>query len=114
MKIFFFLLFILMLSNCKKETSIPLSPQHERFVQVYAELLKLKERLPPQHPGLFDSSQIILTKYRFTKEEYDRSVAYFNENPERWEAFYQEVLEQLTTEKTPLTSSKNPRIPAGR
>jgi hypothetical protein len=98
MKIFVLLLFFFVLINCKKETSTALSPQHERFVQVYVELLKLKERLPPQHPSLFDSSQVILTKYRFTKEEYDRSVAYFNDTPERWEAFYQEVLEQLKTE----------------
>ncbi|MFH1943151.1 MAG: hypothetical protein ABIL68_13690 [bacterium] len=111
MKYFFMALIIVFLSSCQRRTNPPLSQDQKRFVQVYVQLLQVKERLTPQHPALLDSSKAILEKYHFTKEEYDKYTAYFNEKPERWEAFFKEALEQLKTGKNDTLRFQNTTNP---
>jgi len=96
--IFLGLLFLLFI-NCAKKENFSLPPHEKRFAKVYTELLKLKEQFPSDSTAFIDSSRTVLQKYGFTHEEYKQSLAYFNEKPERWEAFYQEVLRQLKKSK---------------
>lgn len=106
MKYILLILSALLFLNCRKQETLPFTSKNERFLQVYAELQKLRKNIPPQYPTFLDSARTILQKYNFTKEEYERILSYLNEKPERWEAFYQEVLERLKKEETPL--SQNP------
>lgn len=68
------------------------------MIQVYVELAKLQERLPLQDSAFLDSSRTILEKYNLTEEEYNDALSYFNEEPERWQTFYEKVLEHLEEE----------------
>ena len=103
-----FLTTFLFVLDCGKGKHVP-SPQ-EKFVQVYVELVKLRERLPSTNPVFVDSSRTILKKYGLTKQEYDQNLAYFNEEPERWEAFYQEVLKRLEhKENVPSSTDSLPK-----
>lgn len=87
--------FLLLCLNCRKETDLKIPPSQERFLKVYVELQKLRENYPVHLTLPLDSSRVIIQKYGFTREEYDSCLAYFHEKPERWEAFYQEVLDRL-------------------
>jgi hypothetical protein len=93
------LIFILS-SNCSKNRNIHLSKKQQKFVHVYSELLQLQNIFHNQNPAYLDSSRKILEKYKFTKNEYERSLAYFNKNPERWELFYQTILNRLKENET--------------
>lgn len=84
--------------SCNKNTDSTSLKNQEQFVQVYVELLKLQDSISVQQPSFLDSSRAILQKYHFTEEEYNRSLSYFDEKPERWQLFYQKVLEQLQEE----------------
>lgn len=90
--IFCFILFFAGCGGRQDQTSLEL----EKFKSVYLELSALNDRHPTPEPVLLDSSRLILEKHGFTKEMYDRSVAYFHEHPERWESFYRELLSQMT------------------
>ena len=83
---------------CNKNTDSTSLKNQEQFVQVYVELVKLQDRISVQYPSFLDSSRAILGKYHFTEEEYNRSLSYLNEKPERWQTFYEKVLEQLQEE----------------
>ena len=87
--------------NCKKKTDHAFPKSQERFVTVYVALQKFRESYPIQQPVPLDSLKAILQKHGFTQEEYDRSLAYFNEKPERWLSFYREVLERLQQNEDP-------------
>ena len=89
------ILFLLALAGCERKTRITIPKQHERFVEVYVALQKLSERYQPPATVPLDSSQAIIREYGFSRKEYDRAYAYFNEKPERWQAFYKKVLERL-------------------
>lgn len=107
-KYFLPIIIVSLLTGCRQKNEPRLPSHQDRFVQVYVELLKLRESLPLKHPALLDSSRVILEKHHFTKEEYDHSLAYFNEKPERWEAFYREVLKRLKEENPSSPSSQEP------
>ena len=81
--------------SCGKDQHARLPAKYQRFVHVYTELLKLKEKNIGHQEAYIDSSIAVLHKYQYTQEEYDQTLAYFNEKPKRWKVFYEEVLEQL-------------------
>jgi hypothetical protein len=94
----------LALTRCERKNRIIIPEQHERFVEVYVALQKLGERHLPPAAVPIDSSRAIIREYGFSREEYDQAYAYFNEKPERWQAFYKEVLERI--KKSNATSAR--------
>ena len=91
------LLFLFLFSHffCHRDKKPELTSREKRLVQIYVQLLKLREDYPLSHPTYLDSSLSILQKHHFTKGEYDSLLSFLNEKPQRWEAFYQEVLEKM-------------------
>jgi hypothetical protein len=91
--IFIFIIFLFL--SCSRDRHSHLPAKYQRFVHVYTELLKLKEKNISPQEAYIDSSIAVLHKYQYTQEEYDQTLAYFNKKPKRWKVFYEEVLEQL-------------------
>jgi len=98
----------ILISYCRRDSRSHLPAEQETFVNVYIGLLKLRESFPENHPDLLDSTRKILQGYHFTKDKYEQCLAYFNEEPERWEAFYQEVLERLKEDDPSTPPHPNP------
>jgi len=88
------------LLSCAKNVSSTLTRDEKRLVLAYAELVKLGTRMPARGPAYQDSADAILNRLRFTRADYDRSVASLDENPERWETFYREVQALLNVNKS--------------
>ena len=85
---------LMLFASCRSKKELSLPKQQERFLNVYVELQRLRDRLPDQVVSK-DSSKAIIQKHGFTQAEFQRSLAYFNEKPERWEAFYKEAQKRL-------------------
>ncbi len=96
----YLILFVLALNltACHQNKNATSLNNQEKLIQVYVELAKLQERLPLQDSAFLDSSRTILEKYNLTEEEYNDALSYFNEEPERWQTFYEKVLEHLEEE----------------
>ena len=88
------LLCIILFLECVKYDSLSRNEKHEQFIIVYSKLLVLKEQIPDTQ-AYIDSSHALLQQYNFTQGDYEKILAYYNEKPERWEAFYNVVLEKL-------------------
>jgi len=109
MKFFFqitFLILILLFAGCspKKESSIP--KKYQQLVEIYTELYLLKNLTTINDSTYADSAQIILDQFGFTQNEYEKALSYFNDKPERWELFYQKVLDNLKTKTTSDSTTK--------
>ena len=65
------------------------------FVEATVDLLYLHDRHTRNTTLLEDSIQIILDNYNLTQKKYNRIIHDLNGKPERWEAFLQEVLDQI-------------------
>jgi hypothetical protein len=89
------LLVVILFLSCSSDRHSRLPAKQQKFVHIYTELLKLKEKNISPQKAYIDSSIAVLHKYQYTQEEYDQTLAYFNKKPKRWKVFYEEVLEQL-------------------
>ena len=104
---FILLIFFLILMHCQKDTTPRLPKEHESLVRVYVQLLLLQDRISSEDPAYLDSTRKILYAHHYTKEKYENAIAFLNEAPEVWEAFYQEVQKQLK-EFDPSPASQPP------
>jgi hypothetical protein len=68
---------------------------HPAMVGATVDLLYLYSRHPQNTTLAEDSIQIILDNYNLTQKKYNRIIQDLNSKPERWEAFLQEVLDQI-------------------
>jgi len=76
-------------------------PRHAKeFAVVYAELSRMRERIPMSNPAYGDSARALLKKRNYTPADFKKSIDYFNETPERWALFYGEVRKILQTSKS--------------
>jgi hypothetical protein len=77
-----------------------LPPHAVKFARVYAELAKMRERIPLSSPAYPDSARVLLKKYGYLPADFQKSCDYFNEKPERWALFYGEVRKILQANKS--------------
>jgi hypothetical protein len=82
------------LVQCHRST-ISLTAEQLRFVDVYTEIMILKDRQADEEIQA-DSTRIILRKYQFTEEEFQGQIQAFNEDPRYWEAFFRAVLDKIS------------------
>jgi len=94
----FLLLFLLItIFYCTKNDKLPHDQEH--LINAYIKLSQLHARHPSDSSVVSDSSSLILSKYNLTKEEFKRAIDFYNQKPERWEKFYQEVSRRLQSKK---------------
>jgi hypothetical protein len=76
-------------------------PRHAKeFASVYADLARMRERIPLSDPAYGDSARALLKKRNITPADFKKTVDYFNESPERWALFYGEVRKILLANKS--------------
>lgn len=76
-------------------------PRHAmKFARVYAELARMRERIPLSNTAYPDSARVLLKKFDYTPADFQKSCDYFNEKPERWARFYREVQKILQANKS--------------
>ena len=81
--------------SCHKDTAPQFPDEQKTLADVYVDLLLLQDRVPAGDPAFLDSTRKILRAHHFTQEKYENAVAFFNEEPELWEAFYREVQKRV-------------------
>ena len=90
-----FIIGSLWFTNCERKHSASLTEKEKQFARVYAAMVQLQRKYPKNTKAYIDSSQTILQKYNIDIKTYHQITQELNEKPERWEAFYKEVLEML-------------------
>jgi hypothetical protein len=96
--------------TCKKDTTPRFPDEQKSLADVYVDLLLLQDRISTKDPAFLDSTRKILRAHHFTQEKYENAVAFFNKDPELWEAFYHEVKERLNQTESSPASPLNPSI----
>jgi hypothetical protein len=85
--LFGFLLLIL-LSSCQENPPIP----GDKFVKVYSDMTIMQDTTALTQKTIRES---VLKKYNLSENDYNETIKYFNSNPERWNKFFDEVLNYL-------------------
>ncbi len=70
-----------------------------KFVNYYIDLVTAQDTLGKDVPATEKILVSLDTKYSVTREQYDKTLKYYNENPEKWELFYDKVTAELQKRK---------------
>ncbi len=87
------LFFSLIVSCSEKEAD------HERFVDAYVDLRIAQDTLKNDSTDLSDLKAEILKRHGLTKDKYESTFEYLNDNPELWEQFYNEAIARVDSLK---------------
>jgi hypothetical protein len=79
-----FLFFVLLIaSGCRSKERL----NEETFVNVYTDLVIAEDTAAAGK----DFKKLVFNKYNITEQTYNNTVAYYNDKPEKWEKFFQNV-----------------------
>jgi hypothetical protein len=92
-----FLLTLIGLLSCQSSNPTGLNRDQQRLVLVYVDLLYIQQNVSPAHPAYGDSCRTVMKKYGISESLYSDIVQSLNRQPEKWEAFYQAVLNEMDT-----------------
>jgi protein-tyrosine-phosphatase len=81
-------IFLLLLSGCSRSNRI----EEEKFIQVYTDLVIAQDTSRASAIEMDSVREMIYSRYNITKDEYRETIDYYNAKPERWEAFFNEVI----------------------
>lgn len=87
----FFLFTSLIIVSCSDKNI-----DHEKFVDTYIDLRISEDTMKPGG-NIQDLKKEILKKHGLTEEQYEKNFNYLNENPERWNDFYDEIIARVDT-----------------
>ena len=81
------LLFTLLIS-CTEDEKIP----EEKFIKIYVDILIAQDTSSVLNPSIDSIKTIVFERYDITEILYQENIDFYNESPERWEAFFDSAL----------------------
>ncbi len=80
-------LFLSLLSGCSKNNII----NEDKFVKVYADLIIQQDTLNVLNYKTDTVKIKVFKRYNITAEDYKNTIAYYNQDPGKWEKFFDKV-----------------------
>jgi hypothetical protein len=84
----FFLICLTNFFNCSDKQII----DEDTFVKVYTDLVIAQDTLKENFPEPDKIKKEIFLRYNITEADYKTTVEYYDEDPERWDAFFNKVI----------------------
>ncbi len=86
--IFFLTVFIF---SCSKDDILP----EDKFRKIYIDILVTQDTLADNPISNDSLKTLILQKYNVTDSIYSKTIEYYNNNPDKWENFFNEAIKQV-------------------
>jgi hypothetical protein len=90
------LLFSILIFNCSDDKII----EQDKFVLIYSDLLIAQDTVSFDEKTADSLKLSILKKHNVTKNDYEKTIEYYNEDLERWEEFFDKVTVHISELKT--------------
>jgi len=98
LKIILILPIAILFFSCKDQPRI----SEDKFIRVYVDLLIEHDSSSVQNISLDSLKLSVFQKHKITEELYQNTIDYYNETPQRWEAFFDKAtayVEELKTKQ---------------
>jgi hypothetical protein len=86
--IFFLTVFIF---SCSKDDILP----EDKFRKIYIDILVTQDTLADNPISNDSLKTLILQKYNVTDSIYSKTIEYYNNNPAKWEIFFEDAIKQV-------------------
>lgn len=80
-----FFLFPILFISC--EDSPPI--EQKKLIKIYSEMLFLQDT---STFGQVEIKKNVLKKFNTSQSDYDKTISFYNQNPEKWQAFFDSVI----------------------
>lgn len=91
--IILFLLIPILFISC--ENSPPI--EQKKLIKIYSEMLFIQDSTSLSQSEIKD---LTLKKFKVSGDDYDNTISFYNQNPEKWQAFFDSVIVYIE-EKNP-------------
>ena len=76
------------LISCTEKEKIP----QEKFIKIYVDILIAQDTSSVLNPSLDSMKALVFERYDITDSLYEENIGFYNESPERWNAFFDSAL----------------------
>ena len=84
--------------SCSKKNTV----DEDKLIKVYADLLIIQDTTNVENYSLDSIRTTVLDRYDLTLPEYEKMISEYNQDPKRWEKFFDKAIayvDELKTEK---------------
>ena len=82
--------------SCSKDDILP----EDKFIKIYIDILVAQDTLSDSSISNDSLKTLILQKYNITDSIYTNTIEYYNNNPDKWERFFEDAIKQVEELKT--------------
>ena len=93
---------MLFLTFCSEQTHVP----EEKLILVYTDLMFAQDTASVNSKNVDSLKTEVFNRYEITEEDYQKTLEFYNESPERWEKFFEKVIEYIESLKTKPVDSQ--------
>ncbi len=87
--------------NCKSNFRI----EEKKFVNLYADLLILKEMYRGDDSSYFNARDSLYKSYEVDQFKIDQTLDYYSSDSQKWTEFYRKVIQRLEQQQTSIKLS---------
>jgi len=73
------------LLSCKKQPAI----DEKKFIKIYADMIFMQDTSTSSQ---LEIKKEVLKRFNVTENDYDKTIKYYNDDPERWQPFFDSVI----------------------
>ena len=73
------------LLSCKKQPAI----DEKKFIKIYADMIFMQDTSTSSQ---LEIKKEVLKRFNVTENDYDKNIKYYNDDPERWQPFFDSVI----------------------
>ena len=77
--------------SCSKDDILP----EDKFIKIYIDILVAQDTLSNSSISNDSLKTLILEKYNVTDSIYTKTIEYYNNNPDKWEKFFEDAIKQV-------------------
>lgn len=66
--------------------------EENKFVRVYAELISAPDSISVNSTKFIEYKKKVFSDFNLTEKDYEQTIEFYNEDPKRWEDFFNKVI----------------------
>lgn len=84
------------LSNCSNNEVI----EEDKFIKIYTDIIIAQDSIENDPEKLDSLRSEVFKKYNIDQIQYEKTIEYYNEDPERWKSFFEKTIAYIETLKS--------------
>ena len=104
---FFQLAVLFFLSGCSQNNKI----DEDKFIKIYTDIAVAQDTLKAATYNFDSLKTVVFKRFGITSKDYNSTIDYYNQDPQRWEKFFDKVTAYVEKLRKQSTSTEKKNFP---